>query len=179
MQRSKKPAVLHGHRPLIGVYPGTFDPITLGHLDIVERALKVVDHLIVAVADNPGKGPLFSTAERVALVKTDIANNKKIHGKSCEVLPFSELLMNFVQKQNARVIVRGLRAVSDFEYEFQMAGMNSYLNDSIETMFLMAQDKHQLISSRFVKEIAKLGGNVSHFVTPNIVKALKKKFTAI
>ncbi|MBI1216258.1 MAG: pantetheine-phosphate adenylyltransferase [Alphaproteobacteria bacterium] len=173
----KRTAVKIQHTPLIGVYPGTFDPITLGHLDIVERAMKVVDHLVVAVADNPGKGPLFTTAERVELVKTDLANNKKLAGTSYEVVPFSKLLMDFVNDQNARVIVRGLRAVSDFEYEFQMAGMNSYLNDDIETMFLMAQDKHQLISSRFVKEIARLGGNVRHFVTPNIVRALKKKFT--
>lgn len=163
------------HTPLIGVYPGTFDPITLGHLDIVERALKVVDHLVVAVADNPGKGPLFPTKQRVTMVKTDLENNKKIRGKSFEVVPFSELLMNFVQKKNARVIVRGLRAISDFEYEFQMAGMNSYLNDDIETMFLMAQDKHQFISSRFVKEIARLDGDVSHFVTPNVLKELKKR----
>ncbi len=162
---------------LIGVYPGTFDPVTLGHLDICERALKVVDHLVIAVADNPGKGPLFTTAERVALLETDLANNKKISGTSWEVVPFSELLMDFVVKQNARVIVRGLRAVSDFEYEFQMAGMNSYLNDDIETMFLMAQDKHQFISSRFVKEIARLGGDIRHFVTPNVAKALKKRFS--
>jgi len=162
--------------PLIGVYPGTFDPITLGHLDIIERALKVVDHLVVAIADNPGKGPLFSAKERKKLAEIDMANNKKIKGKSWEVVTFNELLMHFVKKQNARVIVRGLRAVSDFEYEFQMAGMNSYLDGSIETMFLMAQDKHQLISSRFIKEIAQLGGDVSHFVTPNVVAALKKRF---
>lgn len=164
--------------PLTGVYPGTFDPVTLGHLDIIERALKVVDHLVIAVADNPGKGPLFSTAERVEMVKTDMRNNKKIKGKSWEVVPFSELLMKFVQKKKARVIVRGLRAISDFEYEFQMAGMNSYLNDDIETMFLMAQDKHQFISSRFVKEIARLEGDVSHFVTPNVLKCLKKRLKA-
>lgn len=162
--------------PLIGVYPGTFDPVTLGHLDIIERALKVVDHLVVAVADNPGKGPLFSTKERVKLLETDLANNKKIAGKSFEVVPFSELLMNFVQKHDARVIVRGLRAVSDFEYEFQMAGMNTYLNKDIETVFLMSQDKFQFISSRFVKEIARLGGDIDHFVTPNVAKTLKKKF---
>lgn len=162
---------------LIGVYPGTFDPVTLGHLDIVERALKVVDHLIVAVADNPGKGPLFNTKQRVAMVKTDLANNRKIRGKSFEVVPFNKLLMDFVKEKKARVIVRGLRAVSDFEYEFQMAGMNAYLNDDIETMFLMAQDKHQFISSRFVKEIARYRGDVSHFVTPPVVKALKAKFT--
>lgn len=164
-------------QPLIGVYPGTFDPVTLGHLDIVERALKVMDHLVLAVADNPGKGPLFDIEERLHLVKTDLKNNKKIAGKSWEVLPFNELLMDFVRKQGARVIVRGLRAVSDFEYEFQMAGMNSYLDDDIETVFFMAQDKHQLISSRFVKEIARYGGDVRHFCTPNVVRALKKKFT--
>ena len=162
--------------PLVGVYPGTFDPVTLGHLDIVERALKVVDHLVVAVADNPGKGPLFSAKERVELMRNDLANNKKIRGKSFEVVAFSELLMHFVEKIGARVIVRGLRAVSDFEYEFQMAGMNSYLNDDIETMFLMSQDKHQFISSRFIKEIGKLGGDISHFVTPNVAKELKKRF---
>lgn len=164
---------------LIGVYPGTFDPVTLGHLDVIERALKVVDHLVVGVADNPGKGPLFTTDERVALLEADLSNNKKIIGKSWEVVPFSELLMDFVVKQEARVIVRGLRAVSDFEYEFQMAGMNSYLNGDIETMFLMAQDKHQFISSRFVKEIARLGGDIRHFVTPNIAKALKKRFAEL
>ncbi len=163
--------------PLVGVYPGTFDPITLGHLDIIERALKVVDHLVIAVADSPGKGPLFSTQERVAMAETDLRNNKKIQGGSFEVVSFDKLLMDFVQDMNARVILRGLRAVSDFEYEFQMAGMNSYLNEDIETVFLMAQDKHQFISSRFVKEIARLGGDIRHFVTPNVAKALKKKFT--
>ena len=162
---------------LIGVYPGTFDPITLGHLDIVERALKVIDHLVIAIADNPGKGPLFSVEERIKLANIDLNNNKKIAGKSWEVVSFNRLLMDFVQEQKARVIVRGLRAVSDFEYEFQMAGMNNYLNDDIETVFFMAQDKHQLISSRFVKEIARFGGNVRHFCTPNVVSALKKKFT--
>ncbi|MCE9507646.1 MAG: pantetheine-phosphate adenylyltransferase [Alphaproteobacteria bacterium] len=168
-QKTKTPA-------LTGVYPGTFDPVTLGHLDIIERALKVVDHLVIGVADNPAKNPLFSISERVALMQTDIANNKKFKGKSIEVVPFSKLLMHFVQEVGARVIVRGLRAVSDFEYEFQMAGMNSYLNEDIETVFLMAQDKHQFISSRFVKEIGRLGGDISHFVTPNVVKEMKKKY---
>lgn len=163
-------------KPLIGLYPGTFDPVTLGHLDIVERALKVVDHLVVGVADSPGKGPLFSTKQRVEMVKTDMANNRKIKGKSWEVVPFNKLLMKFVDDVGARVIVRGLRAISDFEYEFQMAGMNSYLNDDVETMFLMAQDKHQFISSRFVKEIGRLGGDISHFVTPNVAKQMKKRF---
>jgi len=161
---------------LTGVYPGTFDPVTLGHLDIIERALKVVDHLVVAVADNPGKGPLFTTKQRVKLLETDLANNPKIKGKSWEVRPFNKLLMEFVGDVNARVIVRGLRAVSDFEYEFQMAGMNAYLNRDIETMFLMSQDKFQFVSSRFVKEIARLGGDIGPFVTPNVQKALKNKF---
>lgn len=171
MKKSKK-----NTQPLVGVYPGTFDPVTLGHLDIIERAMKVVDHLVIGVADNPAKNPLFGIRERVALMKTDIANNRKLKGTSIEVVPFSKLLMRFVEDVNARVIVRGLRAVSDFEYEFQMAGMNSYLNDDIETVFLMAQDKHQFISSRFVKEIGRLGGDISHFVTPNVAKALKKRF---
>lgn len=161
---------------LIGVYPGTFDPVTLGHLDIIERALKVVDHLVVGVADNPGKGPLFTTKQRVKLLETDLANNPKIKGKSWEVRPFNKLLMEFVEEMDARVIVRGLRAVSDFEYEFQMAGMNAYLNREIETMFLMSQDKFQFVSSRFVKEIGRLGGDISAFVTPNVQKALKNKF---
>lgn len=169
MNRNKTP-------PLVGVYPGTFDPVTLGHLDIIERAMKVVDHLVIGVADSPGKGPLFSTAKRVELMKTDVANNRKLKGKSIEVVPFSKLLMHFVGECGARVIVRGLRAISDFEYEFQMAGMNSYLDEDIETVFLMAQDKHQFISSRFVKEIARLHGDVSHFVTPNVVKELKKQY---
>lgn len=173
MRKNKKPFKTSS---LIGVYPGTFDPVTLGHLDIIERAMKVVDHLVIGVADNPGKGPLFSIEERVAMMETDIANNKKLKGKSIEVVSFSKLLMHFVQEMGGRVIVRGLRAVSDFEYEFQMAGMNSYLNGDIETMFLMAQDKHQFISSRFVKEIGRLGGDISHFVTPSVAKEMKKKF---
>jgi len=164
------------NKPLIGVYPGTFDPVTLGHLDIIERAMKVVDHLVIGVADNEGKGPLFPVKKRVELMKIDVANNRKLKGKSIEVVPFGKLLMKFVKEMDARVIIRGLRAVSDFEYEFQMAGMNSYLNGDIETVFLMAQDKHQFISSRFVKEIARLDGDVSHFVTPNVVKELKKKY---
>jgi pantetheine-phosphate adenylyltransferase len=138
--------------------------------------MKVVDHLVIGVADNPGKSPLFPVKSRVAMLKTDVANNRKLKGKSIEVVPFSKLLMRFVEDVNARVIIRGLRAVSDFEYEFQMAGMNSYLNEDIETVFLMAQDKHQFISSRFVKEIGKLGGDISHFVTPNVAKEMRKRF---
>ena len=161
---------------LIGVYPGTFDPVTLGHIDIIERAIKVVDHLVIGVADNPEKAPLFTMKQRTTMLKTDIANNKKLKDKSIEVLSFSKLLMRFVEDMNARVIIRGLRALSDFEYEFQMTGMNYYLNEDIETVFLMAQDKHQFISSRLVREIGRLGGDISHFVTPNVVKEMKKKF---
>jgi pantetheine-phosphate adenylyltransferase len=175
MSKTKKSPATAKDR-LIGVYPGTFDPITLGHQDIIERALKVVDHLVLAVADNPGKGPLFSTKERVELARTDMANNKKIKGKSFEVVPFNKLLMHFVEDVGARVIVRGLRAVSDFEYEFQMAGMNSYLSKEIETVFFMAQDKFQFVSSRFVKEIGRLDGDIGHFVSPNVQKAMKKKY---
>jgi pantetheine-phosphate adenylyltransferase len=174
-QKNKKSAT-KSKTKLIGVYPGTFDPVTLGHLDIIERALKVVDHVVIAVADNPDKGPLFTTAERVRMMETDLANNPKIKGKSWEVRPFSKLLMQFVEEVDARVIVRGLRAVSDFEYEFQMAGMNAYLNKEIETMFLMSQDKFQFVSSRFIKEIGRLGGDISHFVTPSVNKALQNKF---
>jgi len=173
---TKKAAAGKQKQRLTGVYPGTFDPVTLGHLDIIERALKVVDHLVVAVADNPGKGPLFNTEERVKMMETDLANNPKIRGKSWEVVPFSKLLMQFVEDVDARVIVRGLRAVSDFEYEFQMAGMNAYLNKDIETVFLMSQDKFQFVSSRFVKEIGRLGGDIGHFVTPSVNKELQKKF---
>lgn len=161
---------------LIGVYPGTFDPVTLGHLDIIERAMKVVDHLVIGIADSPTKGPLFAVEERLELMKTDVANNKKLKGKSIEVVTFNKLLMHFVEDVGARVIIRGLRAISDFEYEFQMAGMNSYLDENIETVFLMAQDKHQFISSRFVKEIGRLGGDITHFVTPNVAREMKKRF---
>jgi pantetheine-phosphate adenylyltransferase, bacterial len=158
----------------IGVYPGTFDPITNGHLDIIQRASRLVDHLIVGVARNAGKGPLFSTDERVAMVQEDLAalNN----GASIEVQAFDTLLMQFAVEMNANVIIRGLRAVSDFEYEFQMAGMNARLNPKVETMFLMASEKHQFISSRFVKEIGRLGGDISSFVSPRVSAHLVKRF---
>ncbi|MDQ2101762.1 pantetheine-phosphate adenylyltransferase [Azospirillum isscasi] len=159
----------------IGVYPGTFDPITNGHMDIIQRASRLVDHLIVGVARNAGKGPLFSTDERVAMVREDIAalNNG---GASIEVRAFDTLLMHFAVEVNATVIIRGLRAVSDFEYEFQMAGMNARLNPKIETMFLMASEKSQFISSRFVKEIGRLGGDIRGFVSSRVADHLAERF---
>jgi pantetheine-phosphate adenylyltransferase len=164
-------------QPRIGVYPGTFDPITNGHMDVILRAARVVDRLIVGVAHNAGKGPLFSTEERVELVRTEIqAVAEPALAARIEVRPFEMLLMKFAVEVGASVIIRGLRAVSDFEYEFQMAGMNARLNPNVETVFLMASDRYQFISSRFVKEIGQLDGDVSHFVSPRIVARLKERF---
>lgn len=159
----------------IGVYPGTFDPITNGHLDIIQRASRLVDHLVVGVARNIGKGPLFSTDERVRMVREDVAH-LSTNGTVVEVRAFETLLMHFAMECEAEVIIRGLRAVSDFEYEFQMAGMNARLNPKVETMFLMASERHQFISSRFVKEIGRLGGDISQFVSPRVGKHLAERF---
>ena len=159
----------------IGLYPGTFDPITLGHLDIIHRAVKVVDHLVIGVAKNSGKGPLFDTRARLKMVEQEISPLRK-KGYSIEVKTFDNLLMHFAVSLKANVIIRGLRAVSDFEYEFQMAGMNYRINPAIETIFLMASDRHQFISSRFVKEIARLGGDVTSFVSPNVNQKLSDSF---
>ena len=160
----------------IGVYPGTFDPITNGHADIILRAVKIVDHLVVGVARNAGKGPLFNTEERVEIVREELQHLDAKAAKRIDVRPFDNLLMHFAVEVDASVIIRGLRAVSDFEYEFQMAGMNNRLNPNVETVFLMASDKYQFISSRFVKEIGQLGGDVSHFVSARVVKRLKERF---
>jgi pantetheine-phosphate adenylyltransferase len=161
----------------IGIYPGTFDPITNGHTDIILRATKVVDRLVIGVAQNIGKGPLFSAEERVAIVQDEIANlADPATRQRVEVRSFDNLLMHFAMEMGALVIVRGLRAVSDFEYEFQMAGMNNRLNPNVETVFLMANDKYQFISSRFVKEIGQLGGDVSHFVSPRVAQRLAQRF---
>lgn len=162
--------------PRVGVYPGTFDPITVGHLDIIARsALHLVDRLIVAVATNAGKEPMFEIDERVELVKAGLEGLPAEARSIIEVRPFDNLLMHFVGEVGAQVIVRGLRAVSDFEYEFQMAAMNRRLNDEVETVFLMALDRNQFISSRFVKEIARLGGNVGQFLPPSVHDHLKRK----
>ena len=148
----------------IGVYPGTFDPITLGHMDIIRRGAKLVDKLIIGVTTNPSKSPMFSVDERLAMVRREVA---EIDG-AIEVVAFDALLMKFAQVQGASVIIRGLRAVADFEYEYQMAGMNQQLNAAIETVFLMADVALQPIASKLVKEIAIYGGDISRFVRPSV-----------
>lgn len=153
-----------------GLYPGTFDPITNGHLDIIERAVKLVDHLVIGVAINEAKGPLFTLEERVEMVRHETARIAKKAGITISVEPFDVLLMHFAEKVGAQIIIRGLRAVSDFEYEFQMVGMNMQLNREIETVFLMAGAEHQAIASRLVKEIASLGGDIAHFTSPYVMK---------
>ncbi|MDD2324682.1 MAG: pantetheine-phosphate adenylyltransferase [Alphaproteobacteria bacterium] len=160
----------------VGLYPGTFDPITLGHYEIICRASKLVDKLVIGVAKNAGKGPLFDTKMRVKLVEAEVAPLIE-NGAHIEVMSFDNLLVNYAQEIGADVIIRGLRAVSDFEYEFQMAGMNHRMCREVETVFLMASDRHQFISSRFVKEIAVLGGDISTFVSERIVKVLEKRFS--
>ncbi|MEL7464549.1 MAG: pantetheine-phosphate adenylyltransferase [Pseudomonadota bacterium] len=160
----------------IGFYPGTFDPVTLGHGDIIRRALRLVDRLVVGVAINRDKGPLFTLEERVDLLRDDIDVICGEDAARVEIEPFEDLLMDRAQIVNANVIIRGLRAVSDFEYEFQMVGMNRALNDEIETVFLMAEAEHQAIASRLVKEIARLGGDVGNFVTPRVKEALRAKY---
>ncbi len=159
-----------------GVYPGTFDPVTNGHVDIIFRAAKVLDSLIVAVAGDVEKDPLFTLDERVAMVEDEVSALGQDLAKRISVKPFHNLLVDFVESANAKVIIRGLRAVSDFEYEFQMAAMNARLNNRVETLFLMASDKNQFISSRFVKEICRLGGDISQFVTPAVAKRVEARF---
>lgn len=159
----------------IGVYPGTFDPITNGHLDIIQRAAKMVDGLVVAVAVNAGKGPLFGVEERVEMVAGEVAALGLADGGRVRVLPFDKLLMDFTVEQGGSVIIRGLRAVSDFDYEFQMSSMNAKLNPDVETVSLMASDKNQFIASRLVKEIAALGGDVGPFVSPRVAERLHRR----
>jgi len=159
----------------IGIYPGTFDPITKGHLHIIKRASKLVDHLVISVAENASKSPKFTQEERMALVGFDIADLDIAEGCTVEVRSFNKLLVDYAHDVNASCIFRGLRAVSDFDYEFQMTGMNLHLAPDIETVFLMAADKWQFVSSSFVKEIHALDGDVEDFVTTNTLKALDKK----
>jgi pantetheine-phosphate adenylyltransferase len=155
----------------VGLYPGTFDPVTNGHSDIIERAVKLVDRLVIGVAKNAGKGPTFTLDERVEMLKEQVAR----HGDKVEVIPFETLLIHFAQDIGASVIIRGLRAVADFEYEFQMTAMNQQLNREIETVFLMADPRHQAVASRLVKEIAQLGGSIAPFVAPSVAERLLAK----
>jgi pantetheine-phosphate adenylyltransferase len=158
----------------IGLYPGTFDPLTLGHLDIIKRAVKLVDHLVIGVATNASKSPMFSLKERMAMMRHETASIGKGRA-TISVETFDSLLMQFAEQVGAGVIVRGLRAVSDFEYEFQMVAMNQRLNPEIETVFLMADPRHQAIASRLVKEIAMLNGDVSAFTSPYVADLLVKR----
>ena len=160
----------------IGLYPGTFDPVTLGHVDIIQRALALVDRLVIGVAINRDKGPLFRLEERVAMVETEAAEITARCGGEIIVHPFENLLIDCARDVNASVIVRGLRAVADFEYEFQMVGMNRALDSSIETVFLMADARRQAIASKLVKEIARLGGDVSKFVPAPVNAALRARY---
>ena len=162
---------------VIAVYPGTFDPITTGHLDIIRRAARLVDRLVIGVSTNEGKGPLFSVADRVAMVEAEVtALDLKNSNGAVEVRAFDTLLMHFAEAMGASMILRGLRAVSDFEYEFQMAGMNSRLNPAVETVFLMASDRQQFVSSRLVKEIGRLGGDITSFVSARVAQRLAARF---
>ena len=160
----------------IALYPGTFDPVTLGHLDIIQRASAMVDRLVIGVAINRDKGPLFSLEERVAMLKAECDKLSLPAGTEIVVHPFENLLIDCAHDVGAQLIVRGLRAVADFEYEFQMVGMNRALDSSVETVFLMADARRQAIASKLVKEIARLGGNVAPFVTPDVKLALEQKY---
>lgn len=160
----------------IGLYPGTFDPVTLGHLDIIRRATSLVDKLVIGVAINRDKGPLFTLEERVAMLEAECTKLTQQTGVEIVAHPFENLLIDCARDVGAQTIIRGLRAVADFEYEYQMVGMNRQLDDSIETVFLMAEATHQAIASKLVKEIARLKGDVSKFVTPKVNEALLERF---
>jgi len=157
------------------IYPGTFDPITLGHADVIKKSLKIVDKLIIAVSDTQYKDYYFSIEERIEIIKKSLFSDLKIKNKKILIVPFESLTINLCKKYKASIIIRGLRVVSDFEYEFQLAGMNKKLDSNIETIFLMSEVENQVISSKFVKEIAKLNGNIGKFVTKSVIKAIKEK----
>ena len=158
------------------IYPGTFDPITYGHIDVIKKSLNIFDKLIVATTDNINKNYHFSTDDRLNIINNSLFTDLKLSKKKVKVISFDTLTINLCKKYKAETIIRGLRAVSDFEYEFQLAGMNKKLNSNIETMFLMSDVENQIISSKFVKEIANLGGNIDRFVTKSTVKVLKNNF---
>ena len=159
-----------------GVYPGTFDPITSGHTEVVRRSLRLVDRLVIGPFVNIGKGPLFSLEERIDIIKDDIEDFPQADKDRIQVLPYESLMIHFARDVGASVIIRGLRAVSDFEYEIQMANMNARMEPNIETIFLMASDRHQFISSSLVKDIARLGGDTSQFVSKKVFERLKAKY---
>tara|TARA_B100000963_G_C22399911_1_gene568340 strand:+ start:281 stop:769 length:489 start_codon:yes stop_codon:yes gene_type:complete len=158
------------------IYPGTFDPITYGHIDVIKKSLNIFDRVIIATTDNINKDYHFSIEERLDIINNSLFRDLRLSKKKIKVISFHNLTINLCKKYNAKAIIRGLRAVSDFEYEFQLAGMNKKLNSKIETMFLMSDVENQIISSKFVKEIASLGGNIDRFVTKYAVKLLKSKF---
>ena len=157
------------------IYPGTFDPITYGHVDVITKSLNIFDRVVVATTNNLNKNYYFSIDERLDIINNSLFKDLKLNKKKIKVIPFDNLTIDLCKKYNANTIIRGLRAVSDFEYEFQLAGMNKKLNSKIETMFLMSDVENQIISSKFVKEIATLGGNIDRFVTKYTVKMLKNK----
>ena len=157
------------------IYPGTFDPITYGHIDVIKKSLKIFDKLVIAAAENINKDYLFSADERVEFIKDSLFKDLKYNKNRITVIPFNTLTINLCKKYGASVIIRGLRAVSDFEYEFQLAGMNKKLNEKIETIFLMSDVENQIISSKFVKEIARLNGKIDKFLTKTVIKKLKNK----
>ena len=158
------------------IYPGTFDPITYGHIDVIKKSLKIFDRLVVATTDSINKDYYFSIEERLSIIKNSLFKDLKLNKNKVEVIPFDILTIDLCKKYKASVIIRGLRAVSDFEYEFQLAGMNKKLNNHIETIFLMSDVENQIISSKFVKEISKLNGNINKFVTKSTAKMLKNRF---
>ena len=160
----------------IAIYPGTFDPITLGHIDVIKKSLKLFDKIVVGVSDEGNKDYLFSTEERISIVNKALFNDLKLNKKKILVVSFGSLTTDLCKKYKSNIILRGLRAVSDFEYEFQLAGMNRKLNQNIETIFLMSDVENQIISSRFVKEIAKLKGDIKKFTTKSTIKSLKEKY---
>ena len=160
----------------VGIYPGTFDPITYGHIDLIKKALKIVDTVIVAISENSNKNYLFNSNERLEIVENALYKDLKFNSKKVKVITFNSLTTQLCKKMKSKIILRGLRAVSDFEYEYQLAGMNKNLDNNIETMFLMSDIENQIISSNFVKEIIELGGNIKKFTTPSTIKALKNKY---
>jgi len=160
----------------VSIYPGTFDPITYGHIDVIKKSLKLFEKVIVAVSDGENKNYLFNSEERIAIIKKALFSDLKLNKKKISVISFTSLTTDLCKKYKSNIILRGLRAVSDFEYEFQLAGMNRKLSNNIETLFLMSDVENQIISSKFVKEIVKLGGDIKKFTTKSTIKSLKKKY---